>query len=113
MQLSESASTWQLERSIVTREGAGRRTAAIFRLGGTGWLARLLTRLGDGSVSLWKARPRTGEWDVALIRLVKTVTLGQDANANHYGDVGDGSIHLHDQQSWSVALTTVQLFDPR
>ena len=52
--------------------------------------------------------------DVPLIRLVKTVTLGQDFNGNHYGDVGD--VLWYDftiSNPGSLPLSTVQLFDPR
>ena len=52
--------------------------------------------------------------DLALIHLVKTVTLGQDANGNHYGDVGDVlNYSFTISNPGSVDLTTVQLFDPR
>jgi hypothetical protein len=52
--------------------------------------------------------------DLALIHLVKTVTLGQDANGNHYGDVDDVlNYSFIISNPGSVPLTTVQLFDPR
>jgi uncharacterized repeat protein (TIGR01451 family) len=52
--------------------------------------------------------------DVALIHLVKRVSLGQDANGNHYGDVGDVLNYTFTiSNPGSVDLTTVQLFDPR
>ncbi|MBC6943053.1 MAG: DUF11 domain-containing protein, partial [Xanthomonadales bacterium] len=52
--------------------------------------------------------------DVPLIRLVKTVMLGQDVNGNHYGDVGD--VLWYDftiSNPGSLPLSSVQLFDPR
>jgi uncharacterized repeat protein (TIGR01451 family) len=52
--------------------------------------------------------------DSALIHLVKRVTLGQDANGNHYGDVGDVLNYTFTiSNPGTVTLTTVQLFDPR
>jgi uncharacterized repeat protein (TIGR01451 family) len=52
--------------------------------------------------------------DTALIHLVKRVTLGQDANNNHYGDVGDVLNYTFTiSNPGTVPLTTVQLFDPR
>ena len=52
--------------------------------------------------------------DSALIHLVKRVTLGQDVNGNHYGDVGDVlNYSFTISNTGAVPLTTVQLFDPR
>ncbi|MEZ5462765.1 MAG: hypothetical protein R3F00_13365 [Dokdonella sp.] len=52
--------------------------------------------------------------DVALIHLVKEVTLGQDANGNNYGDVGDVLNYTFTiSNPGAVPLTTVQLLDPR
>ncbi|MBL0165421.1 MAG: DUF11 domain-containing protein [Xanthomonadales bacterium] len=52
--------------------------------------------------------------DSALIHLVKRVTLGQDVNGNHYGDVGDVLNYTFTiSNPGTVPLTTVQLFDPR
>jgi uncharacterized repeat protein (TIGR01451 family) len=52
--------------------------------------------------------------DAALIRLVKTVTLAQDVNGNHYGDAGDAlGYHFTISNAGTLPLTAVQLFDPR
>ena len=52
--------------------------------------------------------------NVALIHLSKTVTLAQDANGNHYGDVGDVlGYQLTISNPGTQTLVTVQLFDPR
>ncbi|HNV07334.1 MAG TPA: hypothetical protein PKO40_02430, partial [Dokdonella sp.] len=52
--------------------------------------------------------------DVPLIHLVKTVTLGQDADGDNYGDVGDVlEYEFTISNPGALPLTPVQLFDPR
>ncbi|NCT68510.1 MAG: DUF11 domain-containing protein [Rhodanobacteraceae bacterium] len=67
-----------------------------------------------GTFSLESAACAPVDGDIALIRLVKTVTLGQDFNGNRYGDVGDVlDYHFTISNPGTVPLTAVQLFDPR
>ena len=68
----------------------------------------------SGSFDLQSAACAPVNSDIALIHLVKKVALGQDANGNHYGDVGDVLNYTFTiSNPGTVALTTVQLFDPR
>ncbi len=68
----------------------------------------------SGSFNLQSAACAPVNGDIALIHLVKTVTLGQDFNGNHYGDVGDVLDYTFTiSNPGTVPLTTVQLFDPR
>ena len=67
---------------------------------------------GSANLDSAACAPVTG--DVPLIDLVKTVTLGQDFNGDHYGDVGDVlEYHFTISNPGALPLSPVQLFDPR
>ncbi len=68
----------------------------------------------SGSYVLDSAACAPVDGDVALIKLVKSVTLDQDFNGNQYGDVGDVLAYSFAISNvGTVPLSTVQLFDPR
>lgn len=67
-----------------------------------------------GSADLESAACAPVTADVPLINLVKTVTLGQDFNSDHYGDVGDVlEYQFTISNPGALPLSPVQLFDPR
>ena len=67
-----------------------------------------------GSFDIDSAACAPIDGDVALIHLVKEVTLAQDDNGNRYGDVGDVLGYTFTiSNPGTLPLTTVQLFDPR
>ncbi|TAH47634.1 MAG: DUF11 domain-containing protein, partial [Gammaproteobacteria bacterium] len=67
-----------------------------------------------GTTSLDSAACAPVVGDVPLIHLVKTVTLGVDADGDNYGDVGDVlEYEFTISNPGALPLTPVQLFDPR